>query len=96
MVLTIENAGELIPGNNSNKEVAMQTKKVKVLRAFYFQGKEIKVGEVTELPRVFALEMIAANKCTAVEEEKKPEKPTVDEKPKVPAPDSGKGGKHVK
>jgi hypothetical protein len=75
--LTLENAGALVPGGVTASDIekerkAMQatppnapvkTLEVKVLRNF--QGLERKLhtaGEVLTLPRVFALEMIAANK----------------------------------
>jgi hypothetical protein len=34
-----------------------------VTRAFYFQGKMLKVGEIVTLPQVFAMEMCAAKKA---------------------------------
>lgn len=39
-----------------------QTLGGKVLRPFYYQGKVLEKGKSYELPRVFALEMKAANK----------------------------------
>ncbi len=48
----------------------MQTKTVRVVRAFYFQGKSTKVGDVLDLPHVFALEMIAAHKAEPAEKPK--------------------------
>lgn len=54
----------------SHPENNMQTKKGRVLRAFYYQGKPTVVGQVVELPRVFALEMAAANKLELLEDPK--------------------------
>lgn len=62
----------------------MQTKTVRVERAFFYAGKPTKVGDVIDLPHVFALEMIAAHKATAFDKQEKRE----DEPPK-------KGGKNV-
>lgn len=62
----------------------MQTKTVRVERAFFYAGKPTKVGEVLPLPHVFALEMIAAHKASAVQEKEEPKK----EDPK-------KGGRNV-
>ncbi len=44
------------------------TLKVQVVRAFYYQGKPIAVGETPTLPAVFAREMIAAHKAESFEE----------------------------
>ena len=48
---------------------APQTAKVVVLRAFYFQGEVQAVKSTPTLPRVFALEMAAANKVKLIEDE---------------------------
>jgi hypothetical protein len=53
----------------------MQMKKVTALRAFYFQRKLIAVGTPIELPSVFAIELIAANKAEAVAEVEKSSEP---------------------
>lgn len=45
----------------------MQTKTVRVLRAFFLDGKPTKVGTTIELPAVFALEMCAAHKAELVQ-----------------------------
>lgn len=76
--LTLENASALVPGGGAqaNKENDMQqqkaaqqnpVQKVRVLRAFYYQGKPIEKGSVVELPKLFAVEMRAANKVEFVE-----------------------------
>lgn len=39
---------------------------VRVERAFYFNGAPTKVGQEIELPSIFAREMIAAKKCSAL------------------------------
>jgi len=54
----------------SHLENIMQTKKGRVLRAFYYQGKPTKVNETVELPRVFALEMASAHKLELIEDPK--------------------------
>ncbi len=65
----------------------MQTKTVRVLRAFYFNSKPTKVGDVLDLPHVFALEMIAAHKAESAEKPKE-----VVNKPEDPP----KGGKYAR
>lgn len=47
----------------------MQTKTVRVTRAFYFSKAPTKVGQVLDLPHVFALEMIAAHKAEPAEKQ---------------------------
>ena len=65
---------------------APQTLKGKVLRPFYYKAGEppLKVGEVLELPRIFALEMKAANKF---ELEQAPQAPAVSAQPAPSAPE---------
>jgi hypothetical protein len=68
----------LVAGSHLEKD--MQTQSVRVVRAFYYQGKPTKVGTMVELPKVFAKEMIAARKAEEVEAptrapEKAPEAP---------------------
>lgn len=76
--LTLENAAALVPGGGAqaNKENDMQQQKaaqqnqmqeVRVLRAFYYQGKPIEKDSVVKLPKLFAVEMRAANKVEFVE-----------------------------
>lgn len=73
--LTLENSSALVGGGNSRtgkKEENMQqlqTKTVRVLRNFYYQAKAIEKGTVVTLPKVFAIEMIAANKAEAADGE---------------------------
>lgn len=40
----------------------MKTVSVVVVRAFFYQGAVLPVGSSVELPRVFAMEMVAADK----------------------------------
>lgn len=68
----------------ASKALAMQS--VRVERAFYWQGKPTKVGEVLELPGIFAREMIAAHKAVAIAAKAAPEvdnKPAASERPAV-------------
>ena len=46
-----------------------ETAKVEVLRAFYYDGEVQAVKSTPTLPRVFALEMVAARKVKIIEEE---------------------------
>lgn len=82
--LTVEGASALVPGGGGalTKEIIMQAQQkqpqmqsVRIVRAFYFNGKPTKVGETIELPRLFALEMKAAHKVeiVAAKAEDKPE-----------------------
>ncbi len=45
----------------------MQTKTIRVLRAFYFQGTLNPVGAIVTLPSFFAVEMKAANKAEIID-----------------------------
>ena len=63
----------LVAGSHLEKD--MQTQSVRVVRAFYYQGKPTKVGTLVELPKVFAKEMIAAKKAEEVEAAKAVDKP---------------------
>jgi hypothetical protein len=68
MPLTAENTGAaLIGGRSIPREMMMLTKKVKVVRAFYFNREIQKKDAVVELPSLFASEMIAAKKAEAIE-----------------------------
>ena len=51
----------------------MQIKTIRAKRAFYHQGKLIKIGDVIDMPMVLALEMRAANKGEIIEAIKKPD-----------------------
>lgn len=63
-----------------------RTKKVKVLRAFYWQQKPIAAGEVIELPASFAGEMVSARKAAFVDP---PDPPTPSHQQKA---DAERGG----
>jgi len=92
--LTIENASALV-GGVSPSEKSMQAQKpnappatlrVKVLRQFQDHRKQIlPVGSESDLPRVFALEMHAANKCALLPEPEPVAAPA--ELPQEPAPE---------
>ncbi len=45
----------------------MQTKTVRVLRKFYFERRLLTIGEIVELPSIFADEMCAATKAELVD-----------------------------
>lgn len=93
--LTIESASALVPGGGvpDPQEKAMQqqpkppaTLKVRVLRSFQDHQRNIlrpdpRGREVHELPRVFALEMKAANKVEIVAEPAPEPAPEPDKKP---------------
>jgi len=92
--LTIENTAALVSGAAS-KEAVMQEIKVKILRAFIdHQKKVVRVGDTVTLPKIFALEMIAANKAERVEEPVVPAPAA----PAPPAKEAAKkeGGNHVR
>jgi hypothetical protein len=86
MPLTTKNIGAaLIEGRAIPREITMATRKVQVLRSFYYERTAMKVGDTVELPALFANELIANNKAQAVIE---PEKAA---EPAAPAsPDRGK------
>lgn len=101
--LTIENASALIGGggvhtretNMAQKPTLPQTLDVEVVRSFMnIDRKPTKVGETVTLPRVFALEMIAANKAKLVAKDEaviESPKPATAEKPSNGG-DGKKGG----
>lgn len=66
LVLTIENAGALIPGKIT-KEDFMETRTVRALRGFYFDRKVVKLGTIIKLPKIFAIEVCASNKAEMVD-----------------------------
>ena len=86
--LTLESASALVPGGVTASDLAKEKKlmqaqpqqqqpktlNVRVLRPFYFEGKPTKVDQTITLPRVFALEMKAANKAEIIADES-PRKP---------------------
>ena len=66
-----------------------ETLKVKVLRAFYFNGEPIPVSTELKLPRLFAREMVAAGKAEIMEPAAAPKaEPKSDSKPESRADDS--------
>lgn len=89
MPLTTVNSGAALIGRPSNLGDVMKTMRVKVLRKFYFDRKVQELGSVVELPAVFAVEMIAANKAERIEESAPSASPPVKEKAK------GKDGDHA-
>ena len=44
----------------------MNTKTVRVTRAFFYQGKPLKLGDTLDVPATFAAELIASRKAEAV------------------------------
>jgi hypothetical protein len=77
MVLDLESAGALVPGKYSKKptEDFMETKKVRVLRAFYHDKEIQPVGKEFVIPLVKATEYKAANKIEIL-----PDPPPVEKK----------------
>jgi len=57
----------LVAGGFTETTMQLQTQKVRVLRTFYFDRKAQKVGAVVELPKIFAIEVRAANKAEFVD-----------------------------
>ena len=53
-------------------ETSMQTRHVRVVRAFYFNGEPTKVGAIVEVPSVFGAELIASKKAEAADPPAKP------------------------
>lgn len=68
MVLTLETAGELVPGAQLKEEKGefMDTTRIRILRPFYYQGVIIEKGKEIEVGRVFAIDMVSANKAEVV------------------------------
>jgi hypothetical protein len=56
----------LVAGGHFSEGSEMQTQKVRVVRAFYFNREALAVNSEHELPALFAREVIAANKAVAV------------------------------
>jgi len=50
----------------------MRNEKIKVVRAFWYAGKQHKVGDVIEVPALFGLELAAANKAERIAAEPAP------------------------
>ena len=89
MPLTTMNSGAALVGRPYNLGDAMKTMRVKVIRKFLYDRKVQELDSTPELPAVFALEMIAANKAERIEEPVPPAAPPVKEKAK------GKDGDHA-
>lgn len=110
MALTASGSGSaLVAGSARPLETNMakqipQTQKVRVMRAFYFDRKLLEVGQVLDLPTLFAREVEASHKAEILPEAP----PTAKPEPSSAAPESsnapktaetpgrGKGGKNVK
>jgi len=58
-------AGSPLVAGGVFPEGTMEMKTVRVVRAFYYQGKSLAVDTVVDLPKLFAAEMCAANKAVA-------------------------------
>lgn len=75
----------------------MQTKHVRVVRAFFYNGKPTVVDSVVELPSVFAAEMVAAKKAEWSDPPEKSQKERSDppdtSKNEPPKDDSEKTGR---
>jgi hypothetical protein len=63
--MTLTAAGSALVAG-SVLENTMQTKRVRVLRAFMYNREPTKVDSILELPLPFALEVIAAKKAEAI------------------------------
>ena len=74
MALTTMNSGAALVGRPDNLGDAMKTMRVKVIRKFLYDRKVQALDSTPELPAVFALEMIAANKAERIEESAPPAK----------------------
>lgn len=103
--LTIGTASALVAGGGAHpqKETDMQNRqaaqqnpmqKVRVMRAFYYHGKPIEKGSTGELPKLFALEMRAANKVEFIDEA--PAKPELNLSPSPVKASPGDQGKKEK
>jgi len=66
MPLTVENSGAALISRPNNLGGVMKTMRVKILRKFFYERTVQEIGATPELPAVFALEMIAANKAERV------------------------------
>jgi len=70
MVLTLDNAGALVPGVKI-KEESVETKMVKVLRGFFDGKNSLKPGEIVALPIGLAMQAKDARKVEFMPEEPK-------------------------
>lgn len=68
MGLTTDNSGAVLVGRAASRESIMQTRKITVVRPFYFNRLVQKKGQIVELPSLFAGEMIAAQKAAPYDE----------------------------
>lgn len=68
MALTLETAGALVSGGSLKKEkgVIMETTRIKALRPFYYQGVVLNKGQEIEVGKIFAIDMVTANKAEIV------------------------------
>ena len=89
MPLTTINSGAALVGRPHNLGDVMKTMRVKVIRKFLYDRKVQELGTTPELPAVFAVEMIAANKAERIEEAAPVSAPSGKEKSK------GKDGEHA-
>ena len=71
MVLTLDNAGALVPGVKA-KEESMEMKTVKVLRGFFDGKNSLKPGDIVSLPIGLAAQAKDARKVEFLPEEPKP------------------------
>lgn len=78
--MALQAAGSALVAGNRIQEDSMVQVNVKVLRAFYWQGRALKVGEKVSLPKTFAAEVVASNKAEYVPDT--PKAPEVEAKPK--------------
>lgn len=59
-------AGSPLVAGGFKEDQMLQTQKVRAVRGFYFDRKLVKVGTTIELPKVFAIEVCAANKAEPI------------------------------
>jgi len=62
----------LVAGSSQESPMQVQLTKVRVVRAFYFDKKPTKVDTIVEVPKIFAAEMVAANKAEFVDSTPEP------------------------
>lgn len=67
MPLSAAGSSLVAGGGVPSKESNMQTQRVKVTRAFFFERKPLAVGTEVDLPLIFAREVIASNKAERVD-----------------------------
>jgi hypothetical protein len=69
MVFDVKTAGALISGGITKTEDCMNTKRVKVLRAFWDGKNPLSVGDFVALPEGIARQAVAAKKAEFVGDE---------------------------